>query len=267
MRKVYLEGILGEKYGEEWDLAVASPSEALQAIMSQRPGMRQFIAESEGIQGYEIIVGDNGIESLEELVIQDPGMEQSYTFVPVIAGSKNSILTMVLGVTLIAITGGFGAAFVPGFMGTAATTTTVAGVSVTTAATGFLATGWGTALSYLGMGLALGGAAMMLSPDVPDGNESEKAENYLFSGPINTVKQGQPIPLVYGRAIVGSKTVSASIFTTTSWQKISKERALVGITDFRTPGSRSGGSANRGRGGRGGGGGIYVPGIGYINVP
>ena len=105
----------------------------------------------------------------------------------------------------------------------------------------------------------------MLSPDVPDGNESEKAENYLFSGPINTVKQGQPIPLVYGRAIVGSKTVSASIFTTTSWQKISKERALVGITDFRTPGSRSGGSANRGRGGRGGGGGIYIPGIGYIN--
>ena len=58
---------------------------------------------------------------------------------------------MVLGVTLIAITGGFGAAIVPGFMGTAATTTTVAGVSVTTAATGFLATGWGTALSYLGM--------------------------------------------------------------------------------------------------------------------
>ena len=101
MRKVYLEGILGKKYGEEWDLAVASPSEALQAIMSQRPGMRQFIAESEGIQGYEVIVGDNGIESLDELVIQDPGMSQSYTFVPVIAGSKNSVLMMVLGVTLL----------------------------------------------------------------------------------------------------------------------------------------------------------------------
>ena len=263
MRKVYLEGILGKKYGEEWALAVASPSEALQAIMSQRPGMRQFIAESEGIQGYEVIVGDNGFESLDELVIQDPGMSQSYTFVPVIAGSKNSVLMMVLGVTLIAITGGFGAAFVPGFMSGAGVTVTagVGGAAATVATTG-----WGTALSYLGMGLALGGAAMMLAPDVPDGNGSEKAENYLFSGPVNTVKQGQPIPLVYGRAIVGSKTVSASIFTTTSWQKISKERALVGITDFRTAGSRSGGmSGPRGvLGPGGGGGGIWVPRIGYI---
>lgn len=261
MRKVYLEGILGKKYGEEWDLAVSSPSEALQAIMSQRPGMRQFIAESEGIQGYEVIVGDDGIESLDELVIQDPGMSQSYTFVPVIAGSKNSVLMMVLGVTLIAITGGFGAALVPEFMAGAGVTVTGTGAAATVATSG-----WGTALSYLGMGLALGGAAMMLAPDVPDGNGSEKAENYLFSGPVNTVKQGQPIPLVYGRAIVGSKTISASVFTTTSWQKISKERSLVGITDFRTAGSKSGGQVGPygGRGRGGGGGGIWVPRIGYI---
>ena len=90
------------------------------------------------------------------------------------------------------------------------------------------------------MGLLLGGAAMMLAPDVPDGNTSEKSENYLFGGPVNTVKQGEPIPLVYGRAIVGSKTISASVFTNTSRQKLTAGRKMVGIKNFRTDGSKSG---------------------------
>ena len=95
-------------------------------------------------------------------------------------------------------------------------------------------------LGFLGTALMLGGAAMMLAPDVPDGTSSEKAENYLFSGPVNTVKQGQAIPLVYGRAIVGSKTISASVFTNTSRQKITAGRKMVGIPNFRTDGSQSG---------------------------
>ena len=45
MRKIYLEGPLGQKFGEEWNLNVNSPSEALTAIMAQRPGMRQFITD------------------------------------------------------------------------------------------------------------------------------------------------------------------------------------------------------------------------------
>ena len=88
---------------------------------------------------------------------------------------------------------------------------------------------------------------MMLAPDVPDGgNSSEKAENYLFGGPVNTVKQGEPIPLVYGRAIVGSKTISASVFTNTSRQKLTAGRKMVGIPNFRTDGSKrkSGQTAN-----------------------
>jgi len=138
------------------------------------------------------------------------------------------------------MTGGFGAGLVPSFMGTASTTSVVAGVEVTTAATGFLATNVGAGLGYLGAGLMLGGAAMMLAPDVPDGNSSEKSENYLFGGPVNTVKQGEPIPLVYGRAIVGSKTISASVFTNTSRQKLTAGRKMVGIPNFRTDGSKSG---------------------------
>ena len=259
MKQVILEGILGEKFGYEWNLDVNSPAEALSAIMAQRPGMRQFIAQGEGVQGYEIIIGDAHAEVPEELLLNMPG-KGKYTFVPVIGGSKSSALMMVMGVALIAMTGGMGAGLVPGFMGTvgtagsaavAATATTaavaavapVAAVAASGVAGAIGATGM-AAMSYLGTGLLLGGAAMMLAPDVPDGNSSEKAENYLFGGPVNTVKQGQPIPLVYGRAIVGSKTISASLFTNTSRQKLTAGRKMVGIPNFRTDGSKSGQNNN-----------------------
>ena len=271
MRKIYLEGQLGEKFGSEWNLAVNSPAEALTAIMAQRPGMRQYLASAEGVQGYEILVDNESIDMEEELVLQNPNMQQSYSFVPVIGGSKSSGLMMVLGVALLAATGGLagfgymgigaaggtGAVAGAGLVGTTAAAGTAAvtasGAAAVTAAGTYTiagaaaAAGTSTAailatqgLGYLGTALMLGGAAMMLAPDVPDGTSAEKAENYLFSGPVNTVKQGQAIPLVYGRAIVGSKTISASVFTNTSRQKVTAGRKMVGISNFRTDGSKSG---------------------------
>ena len=271
MRKIYLEGPLGEKFGAEWNLAVNSPAEALSAIMAQRPGMRQFLTESEGIQGYEVLIDNESIDMEAELLLQDPSMKQSYSFVPVIGGSKSSGLMMVLGVALKAATGGLAGFGITGFMGAGgaigtagSATSLVAGTAAHTAALGAghitaagivtaqgavagTLAGMGTSaalatqgLGYLGTALMLGGAAMMLAPDVPDGTSAEKAENYLFSGPVNTVKQGQAIPLVYGRAIVGSKTISASVFTNTSRQKLTAGRKMVGIPNFRTDGSKSG---------------------------
>ena len=264
MRQVYLEGILGEKFGRDWNLAVNSPAEALTAIMAQRPGMKQFLISGDGVQGYEVLIDGESVVTEDELLLKDPGMGQTYTFVPVIGGSKNSTMMMILGVTLIAVTGGFGGAFVPGFMGNAvAGAGAVAGGTATAAQAAILGIETGAVLSatnvaalhaatttsamlatqglgYLGVGLVLGGAAMMLAPDVPNQNSAEQAENYLFGGPINTVKQGQPIPLVYGRAIVGSKTISASVFTNTSRQKLTAGRKMVGIPNFRTDGSKSG---------------------------
>ena len=270
MRKVYLEGRLGKEFGEEWTLAVNTPAEALQAIIAQRPGMQKFLVESEGIEGYEILVNNEPIENVMEVTLSDPGMSQSYSFVPVLAGSKSKIMTMVLGVTLIAMTGGFGAAFQPAFMGGslgASGSAAVAGAKATAAQAAVLGVEAGTvmsatqaaqlashaaigsihgatAASYLGMGLVLSGAAAMLTPEVDDGGGAEQAENYHFSGPINTVKQGGAVPLVYGRAIVGSTTISASLYSQTSRTKISKGRKLVGISDFRTDGSSFGGNAS-----------------------
>lgn len=255
MRKVYLEGILGDKFGYEWNLNVATVGEAISAISSQRQGFRSFLLDDKGAQGYEILFGkENGVETAEELSINLPST-QSISIVPVIGGSKSGGIFMVLaGAVLIAATGGLGFAGLPAFTG-AAGAAGVAGAGGT-ASIGAMAAGAGalapgslaglsTMVSNLGMGLVLGGVSMMLAPKVPDSTAGAKqAENYLFNGAINNVKQGTPVPLVYGRNIVGSTTISASLFSSTSRKKISRNRKLVGISDFRTAGSEYGENSN-----------------------
>lgn len=281
MRKVYLEGMLGEKFGTEWNLAVNSPAEAMQAISAQRPGFKQFLIEGENIQGYDVLVGDEQV-SLDECMLVNPSMSQTYTFTPVIAGSKNAGLLMIVGLALVVMTGGAAALGFGGMMGGTVTATgatvgsTIAAGSTTAAAVGaatgvtaasltgatltqsmvvaantaaMAGTTAGYALagaSYLGMGLLLGGASMLLAPDVPDGSTASKAKNYLFSGPVNTVKQGAPIPLIYGRMITGSATVMGSLFTNSSSREDNtlKTRKLVGIGDFREDGGMSAGDRN-----------------------
>ena len=284
MRKVYLEGMLGEKYGSEWNLAVNSPAEAIQAIAAQRSGFKQYLIEGENVQGYDVLIGDEQV-SLEECMLINPNMSPSYTFVPVIAGSKNAGIMMILGVALIAMTGGFAAFGYAGigglsattgavFSGTAAqlaaaqaaglatagavgtaTVTAAGSLAAATAAMGTTASMALAGAQFLGMGLLLGGASMLLAPDTPEGTSASKAQNYLFSGPVNTVKQGEPIPLVYGRIITGSKTVMGSLFTTTSNSESQnlKTRKLVGIGGFRDDGDKHGENAPAGR---------YSPGIG-----
>lgn len=65
----------------------------------------------------------------------------------------------------------------------------------------------------MGMSLALGGVAQLLAPKVK-AESKEAVENkpsYIFNGAVNTVAQGNPVPILYGRMRVGSQVVSAGI--------------------------------------------------------
>jgi predicted phage tail protein len=44
-------------------------------------------------------------------------------------------------------------------------------------------------------------------------DQAENKASYNFNGPINTTAQGNPVPLGYGRKIVGSAVVSAGIYS------------------------------------------------------
>jgi len=69
-------------------------------------------------------------------------------------------------------------------------------------------------LYSVGTAMILGGVAQMIAP-TPKANEpSERPENkpsYSFNGAVNTTAQGHPVPVGYGRLIVGSAVISAGI--------------------------------------------------------
>jgi predicted phage tail protein len=67
----------------------------------------------------------------------------------------------------------------------------------------------------IGVSLVLGGVAQMLSPpkDLSPGSQDTSSPSYAFNGAVNTTAQGNPVPVGYGRLIVGSAVISAGIST------------------------------------------------------
>ena len=62
--------------------------------------------------------------------------------------------------------------------------------------------------------MILGGVAQMIAPTAKSSDPSERPENqpsYVFNGAVNTTAQGHPVPVGYGRLIVGSAVISAGI--------------------------------------------------------
>ena len=43
------------------------------------------------------------------------------------------------------------------------------------------------------------------------GKEAARLESFSFSGIVNTSQQGMPVPIVYGRAFVGSAVLSSGL--------------------------------------------------------
>jgi predicted phage tail protein len=68
----------------------------------------------------------------------------------------------------------------------------------------------------LGASLVLGGIAQLISPQqtyssAERGKDAARFESFTFSGITNTVQQGLPVPIVYGRAYIGSSVISSGL--------------------------------------------------------
>jgi predicted phage tail protein len=73
---------------------------------------------------------------------------------------------------------------------------------------------WGKYLIDLGVGMIVGGVVQLLTPMPKGPKNTDSPENkpsYVFTGAVNTQAQGNPVPLLYGRMIVGSAVISAGI--------------------------------------------------------
>lgn len=197
LRTIRLYGKLGARFGRVHNLAVSSAMEACRALGVLFPGFEQFLAESKDKgMAFAVFHGKRNI-SKEEL--GDPPGRADIRIAPVIQGSKRAGgLQTVIGVVLIAVASYFSGGLASG------ASTSLFGASAA----------WG-AVGAVGISLALGGVAQMIAGTPKGLGSQDAAENspsYGFNGPVNTQAQGNPVPLGYGRMIVGSAVISAGIY-------------------------------------------------------
>lgn len=188
MKTIILLGELGKRYGRRHILDVKTPAEAVRALCANFKDFAAFVSSShERNVGYRVL---NMREDVGEDELHNPASRQ-ISIVPVVAGAGGSVGKILLGVALIAaavLVPGLGAVVLFG-------TTTLATVAFS-----------------IGVSLALGGVAQMLAPQPESqGPQEEQQPSYVFNGAVNTTAQGQPVPLGYGRMIVGSAVISAGI--------------------------------------------------------
>lgn len=188
MKTIILLGELGKRYGRNHLLDVKSPAEAVRALCVNFKDFAAFVsASSDRNVGYRVL---NMRDDVGEHELHNPASRR-ITIAPVVAGAGGKIGQILLGATLIAA-----AILVPGLAAvTLFGTTTLASVTF-----------------GVGLSLALGGVAQMLAPQLKStGPQEEHQPSYVFNGAVNTSAQGQPVPIGYGRMIVGSAVISAGI--------------------------------------------------------
>ena len=180
---------------ESHTLHVNSIGEAVRALDANYPGFKNKIKRD---AEYYVLCGD---ELKEENAINDESIFMNFNkgdfhIIPKISGSKSmaaAIATTVLGVVLMV-------------------------VSIYVPPAGALGYGLITQGLVFSIGLSLFAsgilAAISPAPTVSNYGERESAEerpSFLFDGPGNTTEQGGPIPLIYGRMIVGSTLISSAM--------------------------------------------------------
>lgn len=187
LRTIRLYGKLGTRFGRVHHLAVNSLAEGVRALCVLLPGFERELLTS----------GDRGISyacflsttNINEEALEAPVGQEEIRIAPVIRGSKRGgLFQTILGVSLVIV--------------------------------GALVVGGNPVLGYglmaAGAGMTLGGVFQMIMPMQVGLGTADQAENkasYNFNGPINTTAQGNPVPLGYGRKIVGSAVVSAGIYS------------------------------------------------------
>jgi len=197
VRTIKLYGKLGARFGRVHTMAVNSAAEACRALGVQLPGFEQFMLEAkDNGMAFAVFHGKRNI-SKEEL--GDPPGHNEIRIAPVIQGSKRAGgLQTIIGVAIIVA-----ASFFSG------------GAAAGAGSTALFGTASGALVGSIGISLALGGVAQMVAGTPKGLGTQDGADNrasYGFNGPVNTSAQGNPVPLGYGRMIVGSAVASSGIY-------------------------------------------------------
>jgi predicted phage tail protein len=204
--EVNLLGDLGNVVGKNWKLAVNSVSEAIRFIeYNSKKRLYRYLLEKDkqGVK-YRILINQREFLSEKPLTLDNlEGLRncelvanienlKTIDIIPVIEGAGGGGAAVILGVLLVII-----------------------GITI---AIVFSETGIGVPLgvgiAIAGLGLIAAGVTVLLSqpPKFEPFQQIEAGGNasYLFNGPQNVSREGGPVPVGYGRLLVGSQVIAAS---------------------------------------------------------
>lgn len=180
-RKIYLDGELGAKYGHELTMEVNSFAEVVNCLQANYPDVKKYFIDSEQ-NGVDFVCKVEGEEeelgSKEELLLHYKTGDMRITPIP--SGSKGG-LKVIVGTWLILV----------GY---------VVGVTINPAL--------GAAIASYGVGLIVEGIQDFLAPDP---SKDKDNESYLFEGSGQTVRQGDPVPVLYGKLRVPGRPISFQV--------------------------------------------------------
>ena len=186
MRKVKLYGELAKKFGREFMLEVESVAEAVRALSANFPGFEKELMTAH-LRGVEYVVRADKRDVTEMELNNSLAPQETIRIAPIAVGRKNGgVFQTIIGSILVV-------------------------VGVVLNAYGQT---WGTYLIMAGVALAAGGIIQMLIPFPKTDDPSEQPENKpstYFDGVVNTMAQGHPVPLGYGKLMVGSAVISAGL--------------------------------------------------------
>ena len=182
MTTILLSGSLAQKFGRQFDrlLETGTTLEVFSALKHTVDGFEDFIRDQARLgMRYAIFRNRENVGKDEFMLCGTTEIR----IVPIVSGSKRGgLLQTVVGVTLIVV--------------------------------GAL-TSWagGAALVSVGIGMVAGGVIQMLtpvpkSPSQQDQASTENKPSYLFNGAFNSTQQGLPVPVVYGKMLVGSSVIA-----------------------------------------------------------
>jgi predicted phage tail protein len=197
-------GHLRKRFGKGFKMVVQNAGEAIRALTFTLPGFAKYVGETHSEPGYKVVVGDTVLPLDKDIRhLGRPVGRQVIKIIPHVAGSKSGGMGIILGIAMIAfgvMTGGAGL-----------------GIMAAYAGPGGLLAAAGSFAFTMGVSLVLGGIGQLMakSPESPGpANSPENKPSYAFNGAVNTIAQGNPVPLFYGGpAIIGSQVISAGIST------------------------------------------------------
>jgi predicted phage tail protein len=181
LTQVTLYGPLAKEFGRDWNLAVSSPREAIRLIEANKPGFLNWIRGNlDKYDRYKVIVDyeDGRKEHLDEDTFPLQRQMKRIRIVPIVMGA-GGVGKIILGVLLVAA-------------GVISGNPMLVGSGILSMA---------------------GGIIELISPRPKKTDQSvrEDGTSYFFDGPVNTTQQGVPVPLIYGRVLVGSHAISARV--------------------------------------------------------